>query len=201
MAAKADGSLSVPVAGAAGDEVGDWSKDGQLVAFAVRDGDGRGLYLRNPDGVNEFRLTDGADSSPRWSPTSDHIAFISDRDGYSDLYVMEVVDGNRANVVRITRTESAEYDIAWSPNGRLIAFVSEHEGNAEIYLASADGESVTRLTFNDAVDEQPAWSASGKKIAFVSYLDGDGEIFVMDPDGGNQTRLTRNDANDTQPSW
>jgi len=201
MVANSDGSDIIQIAAIPSGEVGSWSKDGQLVAFTLREGDKRGIYLRNPDGVNEFRLTDGADFRPLWSPTSDHIAFVSDRDGYMDLYVMEVVDGSRANVVRLTRTEAMEYDIAWSPNGKRIAFVSDEHGNPEIYSAAADGEGVTRLTFNSVVDEQPVWSKLGRKIAFVSYLDGDADIFVMDPNGENQRRLTRNDSDDTQPSW
>ena len=204
MVARGDGSDSVPITDLPGDEVGNWSKDGQLVAFALREdegGDERGIYLRNPDGVNEFRLTKSADFTPRWSPTSDRIAFVSDRDGHMDLYVMEVVDGGGDNPIRLTRNASVEYDIAWSPNGKQIAFVSDEHGNPEIYSAAADGEGVTRLTFNSVVDEQPAWSKLGRKIAFVSYLDGDADIFIMDPNGENQRRLTRNDSDDTQPSW
>ena len=201
MVANSDGSDTVQVTSIPSGEVGNWSKDGQFVVFTSRDGDDRGTYLRNPDGVNEFRLTDSADFTPRWSPTSDRIAFISDRDGYMDLYVMEVMDGGAADPIRLTRNESVEYDIAWSPNGKQIAFVSDEHGNPEIYSAAPDGEGVTRLTFNSVVDEQPTWSKLGRKIGFVSYLDGDADIFIMDPDGENQTRLTRNDSDDTQPSW
>lgn len=204
MVASSDGSDIIQIASIPSGEVGSWSKDGQLVAFALRESDGgdeRGIYLRNPDGVNEFRLTDSADFTPRWSPTSDHIAFVSDRDGYMDLYVMEVIDGGATDPIRLTRNEAVEYDIAWSPNGKQIAFVSDEHGNPEIYSAAADGEGVTRLTFNSVVDEQPAWSKLGRKIAFVSYLDGDADIFIMDPNGENQRRLTRNDSDDTQPSW
>ena len=201
MAANADGSLSFQITSMSGDEVGDWSRDGQLVVFALTEGDERGIYLRNPDGVNEFRLTERADFMPRWSPTSDHIAFISNRDGNVDLYVAEVTDGVAPVTVRLTDSEAAEYDIAWSPNGKEIVFVSDEEGNPEIYSVSREGKSATRLTFNTVADGQPAWSPTGQRIAFVSYLDGDADIFIMDSNGENQKRLTRNDANDTHPSW
>ena len=179
-------------------EVGDWSRNGEAVAFAVRSGAGRGLYIRNPDGVNEFRLTDQPDSSPRLSPDSKRIAFISARDGNDELYMIDV-DGS--NLARVTQSDAPEYDISWSPNGQTILFVSEKDGNPEIYSISRNGSNLKRLTFNAVVDRYPVWSPSGDRIAFVSHLDGDADIFIMNSDGGNQQRLTLNSATDTRPSW
>ncbi len=178
-------------------EVGDWSRNGDSVAFAVRD-EARGLYVRNPDGVNEFRLTDQPDSSPRLSPDSKRVAFISTRDGNKELYMVDVDGGNLA---RVTQTEAPEYDISWSPNGQTILFVSERDGNPEIYSISKDGSNLNRLTYNNVEDRYPVWSPSGDRIAFVSYLDGDADIFIMNSDGGDQRRLTLNDSDDTRPTW
>ena len=179
-------------------EIGDWSRNGEAVAFVVGSGAGRGLYIRNPDGVNEFRLTDQPDSSPRVSPDSRRIAFISARDGNDELYMIDV-DGT--NLARVTQTNAPEYDISWSPNGQTILFVSEKDGNPEVYSISRNGSNLTRLTFNAVVDRYPVWSPSGDRIAFVSYLDGDADIFIMNSDGSNQQRLTLNNATDTRPSW
>ena len=181
-----------------GQEIGDWSRNGEAVMFTVRSGAGRGLYIRNPDGVNEFRLTDQPDSSPRVSPDSKRIAFISARDGNDELYMIDV-DGT--NLARVTQTDAPEYDISWSPNGQAILFVSEKDGNPEIYSISRNGSNLKRLTFNAVVDRYPVWSPDGDLIAFVSYLDGDADIFIMNSDGGDQRRLTLNDAMDTRPSW
>lgn len=181
-----------------GEEIGDWSRSGEAVTFAVLSGAGRGLYIRNPDGVNEFRLTDQPDSSPRLSPDSKRIAFISARDGNDELYMIDV-DG--ANLARVTQTNAPEYDVSWSPNGQTILFVSERDGNPEIYSISRNGSNLKRLTFNAVVDRHPVWSPSGDRIAFVSYLDGDADIFIMDEDGSDQRRLTLNEATDTKPSW
>ena len=198
MVGYANGSGSALLTSIEGDEVGDWSRNGENVAFALRDPDGQGIYIRNPDGVNELRLSDELDYSPRWSPSSKQIAFLSMRDGNPELYIM---DADGSNVMRLTDTEEAEYDIAWSPRGRRILYVSEQDGNPEIYSVSSDGSDMSRLTYNTVVDNQPAWSPSGQRVAFVSYLDGDADIFVMDADGSNQKRLTQNDSDDTDPSW
>ena len=65
--ANTDGSNPVKLSSVPGDEVGDWSHDGNSVVFVVRDVNGQGLYLRNPDGVNERRLTDTPDYGPGFS--------------------------------------------------------------------------------------------------------------------------------------
>ncbi len=198
MVGYADGSGSGLLTAIEGDEVGGWSRNGEYVAFALTESDGQGIYVRNPDGVNELRLSEQPDYSPRWSPSSKQIAFLSTRDGNPEIYVM---DADGTNVIRLTDTEEAEYDIAWSPRGRRILFVSERDGNPEIYSVASDGSEMARLTYNTVVDNQPTWSPSGQRVAFVSYLDGDADIYVMDADGSKQKRLTHNDAEDTDPSW
>ena len=70
------------------DEVGQWSPNGEYLLFTVHTGDRKGIYKRNPDGVNEERLTTESDSTPIWSPDSKRIAFISVRDGNKEIYVM-----------------------------------------------------------------------------------------------------------------
>ena len=180
------------------DEIGDWSQDGDAVLLVVRSGSGQGIYVRNPDGVNEFRITDTPDYGPTWSPDSRKVAFLSTRDGNPEVYVMNA-DGTDQR--RLTDTDAPEYHLSWSPNGKYLLFVSERDGNSDIYIADPYGTGQTRLTFNSVRDEQPVWSPNGDRIAFVSYLDGDAEIFVMDSDGKNQARLTNNNAQDTDPAW
>ena len=180
------------------DEVGHWSPNGEYLLFTVHTGDRKGIYKRNPDGVNEERLTTESDSSPIWSPDSKKIAFLSVRDGNKEIYVMNS-DGLEAR--RLTNNDADEEDIAWSPNGNRIVFVSEIDGNAEIYSIRPDGSNKRRLTINSIRDESPVWSANSEKIAFVSYLDDDSEIVIMNADGSNQRRLTNNDFNDISPQW
>ena len=196
--AAADGTERAQLTTLPGDELGDWSDDGQAVTFAVLEGADRGIYIRNPDGVNEVRLTDKPDYSPVWASRFRRIAFLSSRDDNPEIYLM---DADGSNIVRLTRTGAAEYDISWSPDGRRLLFVSERHGNPEIYIQDPDDAEPTRLTSNNARDIQPVWSPDGERIAFVSYLYGNAEIFVMDADGGNQVRVTNNPAEDTSPAW
>jgi len=203
----ADGGRPVRItAESSDDRLGAWSPDGEWLAFA-RSGseEERGLWLRNPDGVNLVHLTKENDFSPVWSPNGKDIVFVRVFEGNSDIYLASrLKDGTWQDDVELTRlTQHEEDDLApaWSPDGDTIAFVSFRDGNGEIYIMESDGSRQLRLTTNEADDLDPVWSPNGRQMAFVSHLYGPGEIFIMDDDGSNQRRLTTNDAEDHSPDW
>ena len=115
------------------------------------------------------------------------IAFVSDRDGNNEIYVMES-DGS--NQTRLTNNPADDTQPAWSPDGARIAFVSQRDGNYEIYAMSADGSNQTRLTNNSEFDLSPDWSPDGGKIVFTRL----GDIVVMKADGSGQTTITSRGA-------
>ena len=180
-----------------------WSPNGRWIAFTVEDPPGvsEGLFMRNPEGVNNIRLTQGPDTDPAWSPDSEQIVFQSTREGNLDLYVLRIKEEEpQESPVRLTEDPAPDYSPTWSPNGKWIAFLSERDGNPEIYVVRSDGSRLKRLTINDVKEMDITWSRDNQLI-FVSYLDGDADIFAMDPDGEDQTRLTLNTFEDIQPAW
>ena len=151
-----------------------------------------------PAPATGLTVHDAFDSGPDWSPDGRRIAFTSDRDGRSEVYVMNA-DGS--GVTRLTHNDAVDSSPAWSPDGRRIAFHSTLDGNWEIYVMNADGSGVTRLTNNAAFDGYPDWSPDGRRIAFDSTRDGNREIYVMNADGSGVIRLIDHDADDLTPAW
>jgi len=52
------------------------------------------IYVMNADGSNVWRLTDHPerDDYPTWNPAGSRIAFVAERAGRHDIYLMEVVE-------------------------------------------------------------------------------------------------------------
>ena len=188
-----------------------WSPEGRRIAF-VRDRAGTlDVYVTNADGTGTRWLARGVRMSgafdigplpdPAWSPDGQRIAFISNRAGTNDLYLMNA-DGS--NQRRLTRNAASESGPAWSPDGRMIAFTrrpGEHWSyDDDIYVINADGTRVRNLTRNPHDDYGPVWAADGKKILFSTRRDGEEEIYVMNADGTRLRNLTRNQAYDTAPA-
>ena len=134
---------------------------------------------------------------------------MSDRDGNSEIYVMNTDGSGQRN---LTQNRAADAYPAWSPDGKGIAFATARDDrtgrctdpsacNLEIYVMNPDGAKQRRLTRDPAADSFPAWSPDGRKIAFASRRDRNFEIYVMNADGGGQKRLTRNPLDDTVPAW
>jgi len=99
-------------------------------------------------------MATGAPTPTSPSSTVARIAFASNRDGNSEIYVMNV-DGS--DLTRLTNNPTNDGYPAWSPDGERIAFISDRDGNREIYLMNADGSGQTNLTNNPAHDRSPAW--------------------------------------------
>ena len=88
-------------------------------------------------------------------PAGNRIAFVSNRDGNFEIYVM---DADGSNQTRLTNDPGWDTMPAWSPDGSRLAFGSDRDGNAEIYVMDADGSNQRNLTNNPAWDGDPAWS-------------------------------------------
>lgn len=114
--------------------------------------------------------------TPSPTPAAPLVAFESDRDGNSEIYMLDVSTGETLNLTRHPAEDRAP---AWRPDGQALAFESRRDGNWEIYVLNLLDGSITRLTHNLACDGAPSWSPDGAEIAFESYRDGQFEIYAL----------------------
>ena len=144
------------------------------------------------------------------------IAFISERDGYSEIYVM---DPDGSDQIALTNGITPKHDPSWSPDGTKIAFGVSNENSTSLYIINADGSNPTKLI--DAKDlsmnrqanpdwqlgiGSPVWSPDGRKIAFsTSHTIGGTlsifDMYVIDVDGSNLVTPADRPAFDGGPAW
>ncbi|MCY4567826.1 MAG: hypothetical protein OXD49_05900 [Candidatus Poribacteria bacterium] len=133
------------------------------IVFPLIDSGNSEIYLMNPDGTEQVRLTHNKafDVSPTWSPTGEQILFASDRDVVRDLYLM---DADGKNVKRVFGKSADRRHPTWSPDGKQIAYTRRELGKSFIYIASIDGKKEERV----AIGALPTWSPDGTEITFLT---------------------------------
>ena len=90
--------------------------------------------------------------TPAWSPDGRWIAFTSNRDGQSEIY-LAAVDGGELR--RLTDNRAIDVAPTWSPNGRTIAFTSDRTGAPQIYTMDRDGLNLRRVSFEGSYNDSP----------------------------------------------
>ncbi len=134
----------------------------------------------------------------RPGPFLSRIAFVSDRTGQPELWMMSW-DG--ADPRQLTKHGSIAMAPTWSPDGRHLVFTSFLRGAPALYLLTPAEGYLKLLWDKGGVNSSAAFSPDGKTIAFASSIDGNVDIWVMPVAGGEAHRLTTAKAIDTQPTW
>ena len=153
-----------------------------------------GDQYRNPKGFPGANFEGGfiatADGT-RWELfpyEAAKIAFVSDRDGNQEIYIM---DTSGENEINLTRNLANDYSPTWSPDGTKIAFVSDREGSPALYLMKSDGSNVTRVCQTSSEGGQLSWFPNRATIAFNSGSGTGNVISIVDVDGKNLQHLAR----------
>lgn len=106
-----------------------FSRDETRVAFVATDplkGQHRRrhiwIYDTKTDKARQFTYSEKSESSPRWSPDGQRLAFLSDRAGDEEqIYVMRA---NGGEAEQVTKGKSSVQKLEWSPSGKEIAYLA-----------------------------------------------------------------------------
>ena len=151
------------------------------------------------------RLTTGSyiNTSPYFSPDGEKVAFVSDRSGSPQIYVMNK-DGS--NQERVSFNKGSYYNPIWSPRGDYIAFTKKIANQFYIGVIRPDGSGERTLTQGYLV-ESPAWAPNGRVIIYTrgepyrgSNMASKSYLCTIDITGNFERTLNLpTDASD--PSW
>jgi TolB protein len=156
-------------------------------------------------GLPLTRLTSGQhqDITPDISKDGRWIAFSSDRNGYWDIYIMDLQTGD---IQQFTDTQAYDGNPSWSPDGLWLVYETYQVDNLEIIIEKIDKSTgPIPLTSNPAADYAPDWSPQQRRISFISDRYGQAEVLYADLDSPEQDKAVRINnlpGNHVQhPSW
>lgn len=158
------------------------------------------LFVSDYDGANAKQLTRFGSISikPKISPDGRKIAFVSFKDRFPWLYIIDIASGT---VTPLSQRVGSNIAPTWAPDSQSLALALSKDGNLEIYRVNADGSSPRRLTNDRAVDTSPTFSPDGRQIAFISERSGRPQVYVMGADGSNPRRLSLTPGRAFDPVW
>jgi len=164
-------------------------------------------YRNNNPDLMSFHIYSGktaliagkrANFSADWTADGSRMAYVSTRDGNSEIYIRDGAGGVER---RLTFSPAIDVSPSWSPNGRELAFVSERSGSAQVYIMDAEGGNVRRITFEGTRHDAPEWSPDGTRIAYTLLMGGGIDIYMYHIPTATITKITERCGRNENPSW
>lgn len=175
------------------------SPDGKTVSYVVTNYDRETnkrtnhIHLMPISGGESQVLADGSgkDSRPRWSPDGKQLAFISSRDGASQIWIFNT---ETKATQKLTNISTEAGDLVWSPDGKHLLFTSD------IYPECADDDcNKKKLT---EVENSKVKAKIADHLLFRhwnSWKEGKrSHLFIVSANGGTPLDLSPGDY-DTPP--
>ncbi|HEX8370991.1 MAG TPA: S41 family peptidase [Pyrinomonadaceae bacterium] len=139
------------------------------------------------------------DKFPRWSPDGSRIAYISDKTGEEEIWIVQQ-DGSKP-AEQITRGGKAmRYSPEWSPDGKYLAF-SDKDGKVYV-LTLATKQFVQIADSPQGQIRDYTWSPRGNHLAFsMPEENGLSSIYIWSESDGTTKKVTDSMFNEFNPAW
>jgi TolB protein len=142
--------------------------------------------------------------------TENELAFMSDRDGDWDIYLLDK-EGQLHNLT--DESGGHEYYPTFTFDGQQISLFSTADGDVTPARVNTDGtnfktqsliEAILAVVAEGNTDWDPAWSPGGNRMAWNRVLPGmppQVDLFVADTNGENRIQLTNDGAIEGMHAW
>lgn len=158
------------------------------------------LAIMDWDGANVRYLTRGQELvlTPRFSPSSQQIAYMSYGAGEPKVFILNVASGARQ---LLGDFPNMTFSPRFSPDGARLVFSMQKDGDANIFAMDLGGRGLSQLTNGAAIDTSPSFSPDGSQIVFESDRGGSQQLYVMSAGGGGAKRISFGSGRYATPVW
>jgi Tol biopolymer transport system component len=152
--------------------------------------------------TGQYRLTSdsGQDQNGIWHPDGGMIAFVSNRSGSSQIWLMGKEGGNQRQLSQGPAVYGWPF---WHPDGKTLVTWSYDPAtmNHSIKIINvSDGKEKTLVTSQEMLD-RPVFHPDGKIVAYAAQSKGNWDIWIVGVGDGETTRLTNDPQMESNPLW
>lgn len=148
------------------------------------------------------------DRGAAWSPDGRQIAYISDRSGEYEIYVVSA-NGNQTAVQLTQHQNGYRHNLRWSPDSKKIAFADQTLRCYYLDVATRKITEIDRAEFENvdvALDRKPisdySWSPDSRYLAYAKMnADLLYQVYIYDLSNGQRHLASNGLFNDFEPEF
>ncbi len=172
------------------------SPGGERAVFEAR-GDVFTVPVEKGNTRNLSNTSGSREKNPTWSPDGKYIAYMSDRSGEDELYV--IPEDGKGEEIRITREGHCwRFAPVWSPDSKKLLFADK---NLKLYYVNIEDKKVILVdsTKNWEIRDY-TWSPDSRWIAYAKPAKNNmSSVFLYSLDGREIYRVTDDFTDESEP--
>ncbi|MFS4455117.1 S9 family peptidase [Maribacter sp. 2304DJ31-5] len=167
---------------------GDWVIYKRMGFDIMKDKAAGNLWMLKTDGSEHQKLTsrEVGESTPKWSPSGDRLAFTSSTDEGSEIYMYWTVTGKLAKISQLPFNPGS---LTWSPDGKQLAFSMNVKKTAPVLVKMPQKPKGAKWADSPRITDRLYHEADGR-----GYIEpGFHHIFTIPANGGAPRQITTGD--------
>lgn len=152
-----------------------FSPDGKILAVSTLANGSKKIYLLEDDKIIQLTSGDTLDHQPIWSNDGKYIAYVKERNGFSDICIISPQTKEEITIP----ADGYKKDPFWSSNSKIIFYSSDADGIYNIYGYNLETKQIAQVT-NCIGGAFQGNTSPQEGLIFVSYYQGGYKLYLIE---------------------